>query len=52
VLLRTFADSEMGIRLLATVRSPAFATAVGKLAGYSTERTGIEKPFARARRAR
>lgn len=49
VLLRTFADSETGRRLLAAVRSPEFAAAVGRLAGYSTERTGEEKPIAPVR---
>jgi putative molybdopterin biosynthesis protein len=43
VLRRTFAESAMGAELLATVRSPEFAAAAGRLAGYSTERTGIEK---------
>ncbi len=51
VLLRTFADSTAGGRLLETIRSPTFAAAVGRLAGYSTERTGEEKPFARATRS-
>jgi putative molybdopterin biosynthesis protein len=44
VLLRTFAASGMGERLLAAVRSPEFAAAVGRLAGYETDRTGVEKP--------
>jgi putative molybdopterin biosynthesis protein len=52
VLLRTFAESAMGERLLAAVRSPAFAAAVGGLAGYSTEHTGTEKPLGRTRPAR
>jgi len=50
VLLRTFALSPMGERLLATIRSAEFAAAVGRLAGYSTERTGKEKPLGRTRR--
>jgi putative molybdopterin biosynthesis protein len=45
VLLRSFAESDPGSKLLATVRSPQFAAAVGRLAGYSTERTGSEKPL-------
>jgi putative molybdopterin biosynthesis protein len=52
VLLRTFAASEMGERLLAAVRSAEFAAAVARLAGYSTERTGTEKPLAPAARGR
>jgi len=52
VLLRTFAEADMGQRLLAAVRSPEFAAAVGRLAGYSTERTGVEKPLGPAARAR
>lgn len=53
VLLRTFADSAHGQLLLAAVRSADFAAAVGRLAGYATDRTGEEKPVAvrRARRA-
>ena len=47
VLLRTFAVSDMGERLLTAVRSPEFAAAVARLAGYSTEHTGREKPFGR-----
>jgi putative molybdopterin biosynthesis protein len=47
VLLRTFVVSDMGERLLAAVRSPEFAAAVARLAGYSTEHTGREKPFGR-----
>jgi putative molybdopterin biosynthesis protein len=47
VLLRSFATSETGERLLAVVRSREFAVAVGRLAGYSTERTGSEKPLGR-----
>jgi len=46
VLLRTFADTEAGQRLLAAVRSPEFAAAVGRLAGYSTEHSGMEKTVA------
>jgi putative molybdopterin biosynthesis protein len=49
VLLATFADSEPGRRLLEAVRSEAFAAAVGRLAGYSTEHTGQEKPLGRPR---
>jgi putative molybdopterin biosynthesis protein len=51
VLLRTFVAGDMGQQLLEAVRSPEFAAAVGRLAGYSTERTGEEKPLA-ARRTR
>jgi putative molybdopterin biosynthesis protein len=47
VLLRTFAVSDMGERLRAAVRSPEFAAAVARLAGYSTEHTGREKPLGR-----
>jgi putative molybdopterin biosynthesis protein len=47
VLLRTFVATETGARLLAAIRSPEFAAAVGRLAGYSTECTGEEKPLAR-----
>ena len=50
VLLRTFALSAMGERLLATIRSAEFAAAVGRLAGYSTDRTGHEKPLGRGPR--
>jgi putative molybdopterin biosynthesis protein len=46
VLRRTFAESPMGAELLATVRSAEFAAAVARLAGYSTDRTGIEKRVA------
>jgi putative molybdopterin biosynthesis protein len=52
VLLRTFADSETGRRLLEVIRSPQFAAAVARLAGYSTERTGVEKRFTAVRPAR
>jgi putative molybdopterin biosynthesis protein len=52
VLLRTFAESEMGERLLAAVRSAEFAAAVGRLAGYSTEHAGGEKRLAPPRRPR
>ncbi len=48
VLLRSFAESEMGDRLRGAVRSPQFAAAVGRLARYSSERTGTEKPLGRA----
>lgn len=51
VLLRTFVLSAMGERLLATIRSAEFAAAVGRLAGYSTDRTGHEKPLARGPRS-
>ncbi len=50
VLLRTFADSDVGQLLLAAVRSAEFAAAVGRLAGYSTEHTGEEKVIAPPRR--
>jgi putative molybdopterin biosynthesis protein len=52
VLLRTFAEAEPGRRLLEAVRSPAFAAAVGGLAGYATERTGEEKPLGPTPRTR
>lgn len=57
VLLRTFAESETGARLLGALRSSEFTAAIGRLAGYSTEHTGEEKPLAtpasaRRRRAR
>jgi molybdopterin molybdotransferase/putative molybdopterin biosynthesis protein len=48
VLLRSFAASPMGEHLLETVRSREFAAAVGGLAGYSTEHTGVEKPLGKA----
>ena len=52
VLLRTFAESEIGRGVLEAVRSAEFAAAVGKLAGYSTERTGEEKSLPARRRVR
>jgi putative molybdopterin biosynthesis protein len=51
VLLRSFAADDMGERLLEAVRSAEFAAAVGRLAGYSTEHTGREKPLGRPRSA-
>ncbi len=52
VLLRTFVATENGQRLLAAIRSAEFAAAVGCLAGYSTERTGVEKPITDRRASR
>jgi putative molybdopterin biosynthesis protein len=43
VLLRDFAGSEPGQRLLEAVRSDAFRAAVAKLPGYDTSVTGREK---------
>ena len=45
VLLRSFAETEAGARLLDTIRSSAFRAAVDRLAGYSTEHTGEERPL-------
>lgn len=47
VLRADFARSPLGERLLAALRSSEFATAVTRMGGYDTSRTGVEKPLSR-----
>lgn len=52
LLLRSdFADSPIGEKLLAAIRSADFKKAVRDLAGYDTTRSGIEKPLQLSRTA-
>ena len=43
VMLDEFVESDLGRLLLDTIRSPDFAQAMGRLAGYDTSKSGMEK---------
>jgi molybdate-binding protein len=43
VMPEELADDSLGRLLLETIRSPAFAAAIGRLSGYDTSRTGTVK---------